>query len=149
MGGTTFNTVAELRRIVAEGRVSQTALEAITGIAGERLGAVLEESNRDEVGMSAAVFPLSSDESIRLSGLAAQLTQGMEIGDDERLKAILEGLTIEFALTTHNIALLTATNLDDIEACLVDPAAVAPERKYRLAVRASYLSLAIANARPY
>ncbi|GAA4151781.1 HTH domain-containing protein [Leifsonia shinshuensis] len=149
MGGTSFNTVAELRRIVAQGRVSETALEAITGIAGERLGAVLAESNRYEVGMSAAAFPLSSDESTRLSVLAAQLIQGMEIGDDERLKAILEGLTIEFKLTTLNLALLTGTNLDDIEACLVDPAAVAPERKYPLAVRASYLSLAIANARPY
>ena len=148
MGGTTFNSVAELRRIVAEGRVSEVALETITGIDAERLGAVLEESNRDEVGMSAAELPLSSDESIRLSVLGSQLIQGMEIGDDERLKAILEGLTIEFKLTTLNLALLTGTSLDDIEACLADPAAVAPERKYPLALRVSYLSLAIANARP-
>lgn len=148
MNGTPHNTADELRRAVAEGRVSLDALRAITAIEGERLTAFLDESNRYEGGLSASEPLLSSDESIRLSGLAAQFIQGMEIDDDERLKAILEGLTIEFALTPHNIALLTSASMEDIEACLVDPRTVSRERKYPLGIRASYLSLAIANARP-
>ena len=69
------------------------------------------------------------------------------IADDDRLRGILEGLTIQFKLTPQNIALLTHTNVGDVEACLADPGTVSPEVKFPLAVRASYLNLAIANAR--
>ncbi|WP_423739425.1 HTH domain-containing protein [Cryobacterium zongtaii] len=42
-----------------------------------------------------------------LSILAAPLTEGLRIGDDERLKAIWESLTIDCRLTLRNIAQLT------------------------------------------
>jgi hypothetical protein len=144
MDGTGHNPADELRRIIAEGRISEEALRAITGIAGERLADFLD---RSVAGLSAKAPVLSGDETTRLSVLGSQLVQGLEIDDDERLRGILEGLTIEFKLTPQNIALLTATNLEDVETCLRDPGTVPSERKYSLGLRVSYLNLAIANAR--
>lgn len=147
MTSTMHNPADELRRAIAEGRISQAALQVITSIDRERLAMFLDEAHRSEAGLSTRTPILSGDESVRLSVLAGQLIQGMEIDDDDRLRGILEGLTIQFTLTTQNIALLTHTSVGDVEACLTDPGAVSPEVKFPLAVRASYLNLAIANAR--
>lgn len=147
MNSTRHNPADELRRAIAEGRISEASLQVITSIESERLETFLDEAHRSEAGLSTLTPILSGDESVRLSVLAGQLIQGMEIADDDRLRGILEGLTIEFKLTPQNIALLTHTNVEDVEACLTDPGAVSPEVKFPLAVRISYLNLAIANAR--
>ena len=147
MTSTMHNPADELRRAIAEGRISEAALQVITSVDTERLAAFLDEAHRSEVGLSTRTPILSGDESVRLSVVAGPLNKGMEIADDDRLRGILEGLTIQFKLTPQNIALLTHTNVGDVEACLADPRTVSPEVKFPLAVRASYLNLAIANAR--
>jgi hypothetical protein len=143
-----FNTADELRRIIAEGRMSDEALQAITGIASDALTSFLRATPSREPGLSTSSAMLSPAEEARLSGLAAQLTEGFQIDDDVRLRAILETLTVQCHLTHQNIALLTQIGLDDLEKFLGDPKTVPLEKKYELAVRASYLIHAVANAAP-
>jgi hypothetical protein len=144
-----FNTVGELRLIIGDGRISDDALQSITGISGESLASLLRETPSIEPGLSASPSALSGEEIARLSGLTAQLTEGFLIDDDIRLKGIIESLTAQCHLTHENIALLTRIGIDDLETFLSDPDAVSLEKKYELAVRASYLINAVANAAPH
>lgn len=146
MTSQSFATAGELRHAITEGRISDHALQTITGIPPERLQPFLAEG--ESAGLASKPPALADDEGARLSVLASQIIQGLEIDDDERLQAILEGLTIQFHLTLENIARLTRASIADLEAALRDPGSVPPERKYPIALRVSYLNLAIANARP-
>ncbi len=147
MASETHNTADELRRIIAEGRISEEALQTITGIQPEKLRSFLDEANPGVAGLSTEPQALSVDESTRLSILAAQLTEGLRIGDDERLTAIFESLTIECRLTLANIAQLTGVEDDDLESLLHDPQNVSIEKKYELALKGSYLIGAVNRAR--
>ena len=82
-----------------------------------------------------------------LSVLAGYLTEGLRIGDDERLKAIFESLTIECRLTLGNIAQLTGLDVEDLENAVRDPRTVPIEKKYELAIKGSYLINAVNRAR--
>lgn len=142
-----YNPADELRRIIAEGRLSEDALQAITGIQPEKLRSFLDEAKLGMSGLTAEPQALSSDEGARLSILAAQLTEGLRIGEDERLKAIVESLTIESRLTLPNLAQLTGIDVDDLEGALRDPRTIPIEKKYELAIKGSYLIGAINQAR--
>jgi hypothetical protein len=146
MTSQTFNTADELRRIIAEGRISDKALQAITGISGDVLATFLSTTPAGEPGLSTSLASLSLDEELRVSGLVTQLTEGFQIDDDIRLRAIIESLTAQCHLTHQNIGLLTRIELDDLEKFMSDPKTVPVEKKYELAVRASYLINAVANA---
>ncbi|MFF1878942.1 HTH domain-containing protein [Leifsonia sp. NPDC058230] len=142
------NPAVELSRIIAEGRISEEALQAITGIPPEKLQSL--NGAGAKAGMMAFISEppsLSNDEIRRLSILAAQLTEGMRIGDDERLTAIFESLTIECRLTLANIALLTGLDVVDVESALRDPRTVPIDKKYELAIKGSYLIGAVNRAR--
>lgn len=97
--------------------------------------------------MRAEPLALSNDESARLSTLAAHLTDGLRIDDDDRLRAKFESLTIECRLTPRNIAQLTGLDIDDLESALRDPRTVPIEKKYELAIKGSYLINAVNRAR--
>lgn len=140
-----INIVDELRRIIAEGLISEEALQTITGISGEALASFLS-SPSGEAGLSTSPSAYSEDESARLCGLVGQLTAGLQIDDDVRLEAIIETLTVQHRLTLQNIALLTQIELDDVESFLSAPSSVPPEKKYALGLRALYLINAVANA---
>ena len=142
-----FNPADELRRIIAEGRISEDALQAITGMPPEKLRSFLIEATPGMTGLTTELQALSNDESARLSILAAHLTEGLRIGDDERLKAIFESLTIECRLTPREIAQLTGLDVDDLEGALRDPRTVPIEKKYELAIKGSYLINAVKRAR--
>lgn len=144
----TFNTADELRRYIAEGRISEEALHAITGISSDALGSFLRATPSGDPGLSTVPATLSPTEEARLSGLAAQLTEGHQVDDDVRLRAIIETLTVQFNLTHQNIALMTQIELDDLEKFLSDPKTIRWEKKYELGIRASYLIHAVANAAP-
>ncbi|WHE35067.1 HTH domain-containing protein [Microbacterium sp. BDGP8] len=148
MAAQMFNTAEELSRAVADGRISETALEAITQTPTATLRAFLTGSEKDTYGVTTDLQPLSADEATRLSVLASQILQGFDIGDDERLQAILEGLTTQFHLTLENIALLARLDSADLATARRDPSSLPPERKYALATRLSYLTNAIERARP-
>jgi hypothetical protein len=120
MTSETYNTADELRRIIAEGRISEEALQSITGIEPEKLRSLFDEAEPGTTGLTREPQALSNDESARLSALAAQLTEWLRIGDDERLKAIFESLTIECRLTLQSIAQLTGLDVDDLESALRD-----------------------------
>lgn len=141
------NPVDVLRRIIAEGSVSEDALQAIMGIQPEKLRSFLNDAKRGMSSFTAEPQALSNDESARLSILAAHLTEGLRIGDDDRLKAIFESLTIECRLTPRNIAQLTGLGVDDLESVLRDPRTVPIEKKYELAIKGSYLINAFNRAR--
>jgi hypothetical protein len=147
MTSETVNTADELRRIIAEVRISDEALQAMTGIQPEKLRFFLDEAKPGMTVLTTESEPLSRDESARLSILAAQLTEGLRIGDDERLKAIFESLTIECHLTPRNIAQLTGLDVDALERALRDPRTVPVEKKYELAIKGSYLINAVNRAR--
>jgi predicted DsbA family dithiol-disulfide isomerase len=144
-----YSTADELRRIIADGRISEEALQAITGIQPEKLQSSLNEAGAKHGMMAFTTEPqaLSNDEIARLSILAAQLTEGLRIGDDERLKAIFESLTIQCRLTLGNIAQLTGLDVDDLQSALRDPRTLPLEKKYELAVKGSYLIGAVNRAR--
>ncbi|MFK4115138.1 HTH domain-containing protein [Microbacterium sp. NPDC006705] len=148
MAAQMFNTAEELSRAVADGRISKTTLEAITQTPTATLQAFLTGSEKDTYGVRTDLQPLSADETTRLSVLASQILQGFDIGDDERLRAILEGLTTQFHLTLENIALLAQLDSADLAVALRDPSSLPAERKYALALRLSYLTNAIERARP-
>lgn len=141
------NPVDELRRIIAEGSVSEDSLQAITGIQPEKLRSFLNDAKPGMSRFTAEPQALSNNESARLSILTAHLTEGLRIGDDERLKGIFETLTIECRLTPQNIAQLTGLGVGDLESVLRDPRTVPIERKYELAIRGSYLINAVNRAR--
>lgn len=141
------NPVDELRRLIAEGRLSEASVQAMIGIPSEQLHTVLDETPGSPAGMTVAPHPLSPEENTRISILAAQLTAGMEIDDDARLVAILESLISQCRLTPESIAQLSDLDVDDIVRALNDPRAVSLETKYRLATRGSYLINAATQAR--
>lgn len=132
MSWRSIDVVGQLNRLLAEGAISEGALEAMTQIDTPRLRAALID------GQTAAGI-LTSEESQRLSTLAAQLTEGMTVDDDERLKAIIESLIGELHLSVSNLARLTGVDEDEVDNALLDPATVPAETKYTLALRSSYL----------
>lgn len=147
MTSETHNPADALSRVIAEGRISEDALHAMTGIQPEKLRSFLNQAKPVMTGLTGASPALSNDESLRLSVLAAHLTDGLRIGDDERLKAIFETLTSECRLTLGNIARLTGVEVDDLKGVLRDPQNVPINKKYELAIKGSYLINAVNRAR--
>ncbi|MFM9920535.1 HTH domain-containing protein [Lacisediminihabitans sp. H27-G8] len=141
------NPAAELRRLIAEGHLSEDALQAITGIQPDALLRSLAETQTGMMRVTTEPPSPSNDETSRLAILAAQLTVGLQIGDDDRLKGIFESLTIECHLTLQNIARLVGLDVEDVEKALHDPRTVPIERKYELATRGSFLINAVNLAR--
>ncbi|MFE4951807.1 HTH domain-containing protein [Leifsonia sp. NPDC056665] len=139
-----FNTAEEVRRLLDEGRISEEALQAITGITPEALRSFVSE---DANGLTAEPQALSGDQGARLSVLAAQLTVGMRIDDDQRLTSIYESLTVECRLSRSSIAALTGIAIEDLERVLSDPQAVSFEKRYELAIKGAYLINAVNLAR--
>ena len=143
----TRNPADELRHIIAEGQISEEALQVITNMRPEKLRYFVDETKSGMTGLATEPLALSNDESARLSILVAHLTEGLRIGSDDRLKAIFETLIIECRLTPRNIAQLTGLNAEDVESALRDPRIVPIERKYELAIKGSYLINAVNRAR--
>lgn len=141
------NPAAELKRIIVEGHISEDALQTITGIQPEKLLTYLDQATPGMTRLTTERQLLSNDESARLSILVGQLTVGLQIGDDERLKTILESLTIECHLTIQQISQLTGLNIEDLDSALHDPRTIPAEKKYELAIRGSYLINAVNQAR--
>ncbi|WP_020075826.1 HTH domain-containing protein [Cryocola sp. 340MFSha3.1] len=137
-----LNVGDELGRLIAEGSISMPALTAITGIAPTRVKKLLDL----EPGLSTAASEFSEDEILRVSRLAGQLTWGAEIGDYERLRAIVETLTAQFELTHENIARLARIEMEELEAFFDDPDSVSWEAKFAMAMRVYYLFHAVLNA---
>ncbi len=101
--------------------------------------ALLTDAPLLSAGLSTKSATLAAEENGRLSILTAQLADGVQIGDDERLKGSLESLTIECHLTLENIAGLTGFDVHDLELALQDLQAVPADTKYALAIKSSYL----------
>lgn len=136
------NSVADsLRSLIADGALTETALQAMTKIDPQRLRSFLNDVG--VAGLSSAPLSLTVGETTRISTLDAQLTAGMQIEDDDRLRSILESLTFECHLEPEHIARLSGLAADDIRHALEDPSNVSPETKYSLATRSSYLLNAV------
>lgn len=133
-----FDAPAALRQLIDEGGISEGAIQSLTGIKLEPLRSFVAYG-QSETGVTSTPHLFSAEESTRLSILAAQLIEGMSVPDDERLKGILESLTLELHLTPQNIARLTGLDDLDIDDALSDPRFIAAEKKYELAIRVSYL----------
>lgn len=139
-----FDAPTQLKRLLADGAISESGLQAITGVGEEALRSFV--CGPTETGMTTDPPAVTADQSMRLSILVAQLTDGMAIPDDERLKGILESLTIASHLTTENIAQLAGLDARDLDKALSDPKSVPIEKKYEIAVRCSYLINALNRA---
>ena len=139
-----LDIAGELRGLIADGRISSPSLTAITGIGPEGIAAFANSVP----GRWEAPTGLSAEGMARLTALVAQLTEGLEIDDDVRLRAIVETLSVQFGLTRENIALLTKVPLDDLNASLGDPPAASHDVRFRVAMRVNYLFQAVANAVP-
>ena len=140
-----FYTAEELRHLIAAGSISSDALQSIVGVDPLQLREFLDGA--PPAGLTSQPSTLSGDESARLSILAAQLTEGLQIGDDERLVAIYESLTTECRLTLANIAQLTGLEIDDLERVMRDPSTLTFQTRYELAIKGSYLINAVNRAR--
>ena len=141
------SVIDELKRLVAEGQISADALHVITGVPVDSMRSLLAEAPLESAETIRESAALSAEENGRLSILTAQLTDGLQIDDDERLKGILESLTIECHLTLENIAGLTGTDVHDLELALQDPHALSADKKYTLAIKGSYLINAVNQVR--
>ena len=148
MSTDSLDTMRELRRVVAEGRITIGSLSAATGISSTLLLRLTSESVDDGSGITARAGLLTSEETVRVTGLVARLTAGSGIDDDIRLRSILETLTCTLELTPTNIAGLTGIDVAAVDAALHDPRDVAMDTRYALAVRASYLLHAMGDAAP-
>ncbi|OUE08044.1 hypothetical protein CMsap09_03765 [Clavibacter michiganensis] len=148
MSTDSLDTMRELRRVVAEGRITIGSLSAATGISSTLLLRLTSESVDDGSGITARAGLLTSEETVRVSGLVARLTAGSGVDDDIRLRSILETLTCTLELTPTNIAALTGIDVAAVDAALHDPRDVAMDTRYALAVRASYLLHAMGDAAP-
>lgn len=144
---TAFDVTDVLRRLVEDDVISLHALSAITRVREDALSSLLETPSGGADSRSSRTPPLSSDEVGRISLLAAQLTEGLRVDDDDRLRAMFDVLTEQLGLTHANIAALTRTDAQDLEGFLANPAAMPPQTKYELASRVSYLVHAAAQAR--
>lgn len=133
-----------LRYLIDTGRISPESLSAITGITPTTLREYL--ATEHQPGMTAAPSGLSGAQGTQLSMLAVLLTDGLAEDDDVRLRALVETLTHQYNLTHENIALLVDADVTDVKAVTLDAVAVDAAKKYRLAVRLSYLLTAISNA---
>jgi hypothetical protein len=133
-----------LRHLVDTGRISLESLTAMTGIPPTALHEYLSAEHRP--GMTAAPAGLSASQTSQLSMLSVLLTVGLSEDDDVRLRALVETLTLQFELTHENIALLIDAEATDVETAAHDAAKLSASKKYRLAVRLSYLVTAIGNA---
>lgn len=137
----------QLKAVIADGGISEDALHAMTGVASETLGRFLSAAAVEADGLSRVPPVLAGDEGMRVSLLAGLLSDGMQIDDDERLKGILESLTVECRLTPDNIAQLTGVDVEYVELALNDPGAVPLDRRYALAIKGSFLITAVNQAR--
>ncbi|AJW78310.1 hypothetical protein DZF92_10330 [Clavibacter michiganensis subsp. insidiosus] len=143
-----LDTVAELRRLVAEGRISIGSLSTVTGISNALLLRLTSASAGEEPGITSSAKLLTAEEMARVSQLVARLTAGLNIDDDIRLRSIIETLTHTLQLTPTNIASLTGIDVADVAASLHDPQQVAADTRYALAIRASYLLHTMGDAAP-
>lgn len=139
MAAQMHNTADEMRRLLAEGAISEDALHRITGIAVDGLRRFLEEVPSGTPRLLTTPQPLTDEETTRLSVLTPMLSNVHEIDDDERLRGILESLTRVCGVTPANIARLTGVAIDVVEAALDDPHGLPLSAKYTLALRGSYL----------
>ncbi|MFJ2368049.1 HTH domain-containing protein [Microbacterium sp. NPDC087665] len=144
---TAFDVTDVLRRLVEDDVISLHALSALTRMREDALSSLLETPNGAAASRSSRAQPLSSDEVGRISLLTAQLTEGLRVDDDDRLRAMFDVLTEQLGLTHANIAALTRTDVHDLERFRATPATVPPQTKYELASRVSYLVHAAAQAR--
>lgn len=129
------DVAADIRQLIADGRLSEDGLHALTQIDRRKLQAFI----RDDTATTPEGGALSSEESSRVSILAAQLVHGLDIDDDERLAAIIESLTDDAKLTLESVSLLTNVSVKDLTTALADPGSLPEATKYRLALRSSYL----------
>ncbi|QNA91638.1 MULTISPECIES: HTH domain-containing protein [unclassified Microbacterium] len=138
MSSNSINILGEFRRLIAEGAITALAIETITGIEQSRLQSLL--AAHGEVSTVRAAHPaLTAGETARLSTLAVHLTSGLTIGDDDRLRTIVESLTAELHLSPQNISQLTGLRMEDLKRVLNDDRSVSIEEKYAMAIRCSYL----------
>jgi hypothetical protein len=136
-----------VNRLIEEGILTERALEAMTLIDAVRLRAALSDGPGMQVPTASRERVLTNDETRRLSVLAAQLTEGLTIDDDDRLKGIIESLTSDVHLSVDSVAQLLDASPADLESVLADPRSVPADAKYSLAIRCSYLMNAVNSAR--
>ncbi|GAB3151106.1 hypothetical protein GCM10027058_16620 [Microbacterium neimengense] len=139
------DVAADARRLIAEGRISEHALQAVTRIAPERITAFLTSSGA--AGLSSQEPSLSPEENTRVSTLVAYLAYGSDVADDEHLRAMLEALTGECGFTVQNISRLTEVPVEEVTTALHDPGTLPAETRYTLALRVSHLINAANQAR--
>lgn len=132
-----------LRHLIDTGRISPESISAMTGIAPEHMREYLASEHR--TGMTAAPSGLSGAQTTQLSMLSVLLTEGLAEDDDIRLRALVETLTQQYHLTHENVALLIDTDVADVEAAVLDARRVDASKKYRLALRLSYVLTALSN----
>lgn len=148
MSSETPHLVEELRAMIDDGRISLEAVHRITGIEIESLQSFLDEDG-STAGMDLllAETPLMPGDAGRLSTLIGQLTVGLQIDDDERVKSILESLVAICGLTAGNLARLLDVDESTVNSALDDISTVPAVIRYRLGVRGSYLINAANQAR--
>lgn len=143
---TTFNTATEIKRLLAQGKLKPESLAAAASIEIEQLKQFLVAYGPTAETPPTSISSLSDKEIVRLSTLTAQLTTGLAIDDDERVRAYVETLSEQFGFVRENIALLIGVSRASIDAFLADADSVDTNTKYRIGVRCGYLISAITQA---
>lgn len=146
----TFEIPSDLRRLISEGKISEDGVATIARLNPDALRKFLEQDGRSAVGVVSITSdkpPLSDEATWRVIVLTGNLTTGMDVENDARLTAILEGLTITFPLTIENLSRLTGISAADFEQALIDPKLIPIATKYDMAIKASYIFSTLQQAR--
>lgn len=136
----------QLRSLIETGGVTIDAIASIVDVEPE----VVE---RLRVGDSTSAFvapgqrSLDPDQAARLAGLVAQLSDGMQIDDEQRIVGMLDAIESQFGMTTSSIAALISVPVDTLASMRAEPRSVPESDRLAIAVRVSYLMIAISNAR--
>ncbi len=148
MPSETQNIVEQLQGLIDAGRVSLEAISLMTGIEIESLQAFVDsDGSRAQVELVQAETPLLPGDTGRLATLIAQLTEGLQIDDDERVQGILETLVAACGLTAGNLARLLGVDESIVSSALDDISSIPAAVRYTLGVRGSYLIGAVNQAR--
>ncbi|MBK1810704.1 hypothetical protein JHL18_08645 [Clostridium sp. YIM B02505] len=74
------------------------------------------------------------------SHVISMLYDGIDtISEDSRVKAIIDGLTMNYAMSYESIALYSSLSLNDVESFMTDTNSISFEKKYKLAVATLFL----------
>lgn len=132
------HVTARLNELVHRGAVSIDCIHKVTGASVHDIQSLLSSRTDGDDGESR----LSPIESLDISALSSQLTEGMDITSDERLIGVIDALSSSYDLSLENISQLSAIESSRIRFFIESGGkGLQAEEKFSLGMKAYFLLL--------